>query len=298
MSEDSELMEVFDGDLPHFEQNGRQNGHMTWSARSLASYLGYKDYNIFKAKVLNRAQQTLISLDILVEDHFKQETTVDEDGKKTIDLRLSRCACYLAAMNGDPKKKGVAQAQAYFARFSEECQRYLDDAEQIERVLIRDELSEHEKTLSITAKGAGVKEFALFRNAGYRGLYNMNLSDLRKLKSIPENRSPLDFMGKDELAANLFRTTQTDAKIKREHIRGQKRLEAAAEKVGATVRETMAKISGQRPEDLLAQEDIKKVRKELRSSGKILKNTSAPELFPVHELEQGTYLEAPEERED
>jgi len=177
-------------------------------------------------------------------------------------------------MNGDPKKN-VAKAQAYFARLSQECQRFLDDAEQIERVLIRDELSEHEKTLSITAARAGVEEFALFRNAGYRGLYNMNLSDLRKLKSIPTGRSPLDFMGKDELAANLFRTTQTDAKIKREHIKGQKNLEAAAEAVGVMVHQTIAEISGQRPEDLPAQRNILNL---LRMSPKNLSPEQSQEL--------------------
>jgi len=295
MSENSEFLEVFDGDLPLFEKTGRPNGYTTWSARALAAFLGYKDYDAFKTSALNRAQQTLLSLDILLEEHFKQEVTVDEKGRKVVDLRLSRFACYLAAMNGDTKKKEVAQAQVYFARFSEECQQFLDDSEQIERVLIRDELSEHEKTLSITAKKAGVQDYALFRNAGYRGLYNMNLSDLKKLKNIPERRSPLDFMGKDELAANLFRTTQTDAKIKQDHIKGQKSLERVAERVGETVRETMHKISGQRPEELVAQEDIKKVRKELRSSGDILKHTSLPELGS--ELEPGSYLQAAEEGE-
>lgn len=298
MSEDSEILAVFDGDVPVFEKSGRPNGHTTWSSRAFAKFLGYKDYNIFKASAVNRAMQTLLSLDILVDEHFRQETIVDEDGNKYVDVRLSRFACYLVAMNGDPKKKGVAKAQGYFARFSEECQRFLDDAEQIERVLIRDEISTHEVTLSSTAKRAGVSDFALFKNAGYRGLYNMNLSDLKKLKNIPETRSALDFMGKTELAANLFRTTQTEEKIKQDHTRGQKNLEKVAKKVGETVRETMHKISGQRPEKLPAQEDINRVKKELRYSGKILRDANPAELFQQSPPQPGTYLESPEESDE
>ena len=297
MSDHSEFLEVFEGDIPLFEQNGRPNGYTTWSARAFAEFLGYKDYNVFKASAMNRAQQTLLALDILLDEHFKQEKTVNEDGTEVVDVRLSRFACYLVAMNGDPKKRQVARAQAYFARFNEECQRFLDDAEQIERVLIRDELSVHEVTLSSTAKGAGVADFSLFRNAGYRGLYNMNLADLKKRKGIPEKRSALDFMGKTELAANLFRTTQTEEKIKRGRPTGQKNLEQVAETVGQMVRETMHKISGQKPENLPAQEDIRRVKKELRYSGKVLRDARPPELFHTPPPAPGSYLEAPEEPE-
>lgn len=264
MSEDLQL--IFGGDHPIFEQESRENGITTWSARKFAEYLGYKDYKTFFSSAINRAQQVCLSLEINVSEHFRQETLLDQDGKERTDIRLSRFACYLAAMNGDPKKTEVAKAQAYFATFAEACRRYIHGTEHIERILIRDELSDHEKTLSSTAKQSGVTEYQFFQNAGYRGLYNMNFAQIKKLKQIPDKRSPLDFMGRDELAANLFRITQTDAKIKKEALYGQKTLEKAAEEVGRTVRKTMQKISGQRPEDLPTQEDIRTVKTGLKAT--------------------------------
>lgn len=295
MSEHQGELSLFDGEIPLFEQKGRPNGFTTWSAREIAKWLGYRDYASFKP-VLKRAQEVLLTLNIDIPEHFYQETTVDVKGRESKDMRLSRFACYLVAMNGDVKKKKVAEAQAYFARFSEACQRFLDDGEPIERVLIRKEVSKHERTLSQTAKKAGVHDFALFRNAGYRGLYNMNLTELKKKKGIPEERTPLDFMGKDELAANLFRITQTDAKIKRSGFRGQARLEATAEDVGRTVRETMHQISGQRPENLPPHEDIKIVRAALKDSGDVLKHGGVSDLKELPPPEP--YLEAPEEADD
>lgn len=265
MSDDLQL--IFGGDDPEFEKESRENGIATWSARKFAEYLGYKDYKTFFSSAINRAQQVCLSLEINVSEHFKQEKLIDHTGKEVVDIRLSRFACYLAAMNGDPKKKEVAKAQAYFATFADACRRYIQETEQIERILIRDELSDHEKTLSSTARQAGVIDYQFFQNAGYRGLYNMNISQIKKLKNIPDSRSPLDFMGRDELAANLFRITQTDAKIKREGLQGQKMLEKAAEDVGKTVRKTMKEISGQRPEDLPPMEDIRKVKTGLKATG-------------------------------
>ena len=121
----------------------------------------------------------------------------------------------------------------------------------------------------------------------------MNLDDLKKLKGIPDDRTPLDFMGKDELAANLFQNTQTEAKIKSENIRGQAALEATAEHVGKTVRDTMWKISKQRPESLPTQDDIKKVKVTLKRDAIVLKFSGPSDLTPLPPNE--TYLEAPEE---
>lgn len=264
MSED--LSEIFDPEAPLFEQRSRENGFTSWSAREFAEHLGYKDYNSFFKSAVNRAQQVCMSLDINVSDHFYQDTFLDADGKEVRDIRLSRFACYLAAMNGDVKKPQVAKAQAYFATFADACRRYIQEADDIERIIIRDDITDYEKTLSSTARQAGVREYHFFQNAGYRGLYNMNISELKKLKNIPASRSPLDFMGKDELAANLFRVTQTEAKIKREGIRGQKMAEKAAHDVGRTIRNTMREISGQVPEQLAPVEDIKKLKTGLKAT--------------------------------
>lgn len=260
---------IFDGEYPEFERHCRENGMNSWSASSLAEFLGYKDFKAFSTGPLNRAQQVCLSSDISVADHFKQESCVGEDGRTYTDLRLSRFACYLCAMNGDPKKLQVAQAQAYFASLADSCRNYIEETEQIERVLIRDEISDGEKSLSAEAKAAGVHDYALFKNAGYRGLYNMNLSRLKQLKRTPKGRSPLDFMGKTELAANLFRITQTSEKIKNDGIRGQGALEKTAEKVGKTVRDAMHTISGTRPENLAPEGDINKVKSGLKNTGRV-----------------------------
>jgi len=295
MSGESDIADIFEGNLPLFEQKGRPNGFTTWSARAFAKFLGYKDFGSFK-NALNKAQQVLMTMEIDIAEHFKQEKVIDaETGEGVVDTRMSRFACYLVAMNGDTKKKQVARAQAYFARYNEECQRFMDDTEQIERILIRDELSDHEKTLSRTASKAGVEDFARFQNAGYRGLYNMNLSELKELKSVPKNRSPLDFMGKDELAANLFRITQTDAKIRSDGVNGQRQLEGTAQKVGKTVRETMHKISGQRPENLPGREDIRKLKQGIKGASSIIKEMPAAEVHYLPEPAAPEYPESPYE---
>jgi len=257
-----------------FEALAKKNGFRFWWASELASILGYADINSFR-KAIDRAMVALTNLNIAVFDNITQEQR-ELDGKRVTDYKLSRFACYLAAMNADPKKPQVAQAQGYFVAWADACRLYLEQAEGVERVAIRGEISEHERTLAGTAKMAGVDQYGLFQNAGYRGLYNMDLWKLRSLKGVPERRSPLDFMGKTELAANLFRVTQTEEKIRAERIRGQNALERTAEDVGRKVRKTMMEISGKRPEDLPPAEDIKHVHKKLKSSHRQIRKLDGP----------------------
>lgn len=259
---------------PGFEALAKSNGFRFWWASELAATLGYESLNGFR-KAVERAMMALTNLNIPVFDNIVQEQR-ELGGKFVVDYKLSRFACYLAAMNGDPKKPQVAQAQAYFVQWAEACRLYLEQADGVERVAIRGEISEHERTLSGTAKKAGVTEYGLFQNAGYRGLYNMNLREIRRHKGVPEGRSPLDFMGKTELAANLFRVTQTEEKIRAEGIRGQPALERTAENVGRKVRNTMIEISGKRPENLPPAEDIKEVHKKLKSSHREITKLDKP----------------------
>lgn len=259
---------------PGFETLSKTNGFRFWWASDLATTLGYESLNGFR-KAVERAMMALTSLNIPVFDNIVQEQR-EVDGKLVVDYKLSRFACYLAAMNGDPKKPQVAQAQSYFVAWAEACRLFLEESDGVERVAIRGEISEHERTLSGTAKRAGVTDYALFQNSGYRGLYNMNLREIRRHKGVPDGRSPLDFMGKTELAANLFRVTQTEEKIRGEGIRGQPALERTAENVGRTVRRTMIEISGKRPENLPPAEDIKQVHKKLKSSHREIKKLDKP----------------------
>lgn len=256
----------FESGKKSFEDYGRPNGWRYWYASDLMALLGYENPSTFQ-KVINKAITACAALNIPILDNFQQEQRVI-DGNMIRDTRLSRFACYMTAMNGDSRKPQVAEAQAYFARLAQTIHHYLQQAESVERVLVRDEISENEKTLSGTASAAGIESYALFRNQHYRGLYNMNLNALKGRKGVAGKRSLLDFMGKEELAANLFSITQTEAKIKNEGIRGQQRLETAAFSVGRKVRETMIEISGTHPEDLPIAEDIKTVRSNLKSTHK------------------------------
>src|ERR1017187_7422459 len=249
-------------DRPSFEDLGNENGGKFWYARDFMQMMGYETFAAFQ-KPINKATATCIALNIPIQEHFRQVDRII-DGETVPDFKLTRYACYLVAINGDVRKPEVAAAQAYFVTMAEAFRHYILDAENIERVQIREEVSEQEKTLSTVAFAAGVTQYAFFQNAGYRGMYCMDLSELRQRRGIVTGRSVLDFMSGEELAANLFRITQTHAKIRNERLQGQLRLEGVAHDVGHTVRETMIRISGKAPESLPPAEDIKSVKGKLK----------------------------------
>lgn len=256
----------FEPNKQSFEDFSKENGIKFWYASEFAKMLGYESYDGFK-KAINKAMVACHTLNIPISDNFISVKR-DVDGKLCEDFKLTRFACYLSAMNGDVKKPNVAAAQAYFITISEAFLKYVQSHDGVERVVVRSELTDQEKSLSSTVKKAGVENYAFFQNQGYLGLYNMNLNKIKTLKNVPANRSPLDFMGKQELAANLFRITQTEAKIVNSNITGQKPLEKAAYSVGREVRNTMRKISGQLPENLPAAEDIRNVKQALKGTQK------------------------------
>ena len=173
-------------------------------------------------------------------------------------------------MNGDPRNPQIAAAQLYFAALDQ----IVNDADMLQadnmdRIIARSEISDREVTLSKTAAAAGVENHGWFQNAGYRGMYNMDLADLKKVKNIPDiKRTLFDFMGKDELAANLFRLTLTEGRIKMEQARGQRSLEHLAHDVGQKVRNTMIAEMGKTPESLPIGPDVKLVKKSLKGTDK------------------------------
>ncbi|MFN7919371.1 MAG: hypothetical protein U0Q16_04695 [Bryobacteraceae bacterium] len=258
---------LFDLDSPRFDDISQTNGTRYWYARDLMSALGYDNWGAFK-KAINRAIAACISANMPVADNFIQDRRLV--GEKTVDdYKLTRCACLFVAMNGDPKKPMVAKAQAYFTALALAVQEIPIDSESLDRSVIREEISEREVSLSATAAEAGVEFFGRFKSAGYRGMYNIDYSALKKLKGMPDlRRSLLDFMGRDELAANLFRLTLTEGRIHRDHVRGQAALEDVAERVGRRVRQAMIDETGKRPEDLPISTDIRQVQKGIRSTAK------------------------------
>jgi DNA-damage-inducible protein D len=253
----------FDEGRPNFDSLVKKNGFVFWLASDLMRALGYDRIEPVR-KALNKAMAACAQLAIPIGDNFVEMK--GEDG--SMDWKLSRFACYLTVMNGDPKNQRIAQAQAYFITMAEAFRQHVQEADGVERVLIRAEVSEREVALSSTASTHGVENYAFFQNAGYRGLYNLDMNQVRARKGVPSGRSPLDFMGKTELAANLFRITQTDDKIREDNIRGQRSLERTAEMVGRKVRDTIKEIGGTPPEQLPAAADIKKVRSGLKRAGK------------------------------
>jgi DNA-damage-inducible protein D len=254
----------------HFENNSKENGFTFWYASELMTYLGYANMKTF-TNAINKAIATCTTLQIPIMDNFFQ--FINELGE--YDYKLSRFACYLVVMNSDTRKEPVAKAQAYFAALAGAVQNFFEETEKIDRLAIREEIAEREKSLAGTAKTAKVTNYAFFQNAGYRGLYNLNMEKLKAKRNVPTDRSLLDFMGKEELAANLFRITQTELKIKNENITGQNRLEVTAENVGKMVRKSMQEISGIMPENLPVKDDIKQVKKELKQKSKTIKAIDA-----------------------
>jgi DNA-damage-inducible protein D len=251
----------FDDGRTNFEDLGKPNGIRYWMESDLMRAMDYQTATSFR-KVVQRAMQACLSLNISIEEHFVLSDR---------EYKLTRFACYLIAMNGDNKKEQVAAAQVYFAALAETFLDYLQHVEGVDRCLVRTEMADGQKSLASTAKQHGVHNYPFFQNAGYRGMYNMDLTRLTTYKGLDPKSILLDRMGKAELAANLFRVTQTDEKIKKERVYGQVRLEKTAYDVGKAVRQTVLDLNGTAPEDIPIAPPIQQVRKVLKETSKKFK---------------------------
>lgn len=254
-----------DNAILSFEDFKNQNGITYWWASEFMLMLGYNDIKSFK-KVIDRATRAFISLNI---DHYENIICVNrENGEQ--DFKLTRFACYLIAMNADPKKQEVALVQAYFAQQTRAFELYVENNNDIERVLIRDEIREGNKSLSAVAKKAGVEDYAKFTNAGYLGMYNMMNVQLARRRGCDKEKL-FETMGRSELAANLFRITQTEDRIRNKGIKGQRMLEQTHHDVGREVREIVIRNSGCAPENLPQEQLIPEVKKELKKGFREMK---------------------------
>jgi DNA-damage-inducible protein D len=246
-----------------------------WSAIELMKLLGYTAWQNFEG-VIQRAYIACNQSGLIINEHFseirkKVETEAGIESR-IYDVNVTRYGAYLIAQNADSKKKQVALAQTYFAVQTrrQELRTDFDEhlVEQHRRLSLRNDIAEHNKDLADAAKGAGViqpLEYAAFQNAGYRGLYNgLDATGIKTAKRLPGSAKILDHMGSTELAANLFRLTQAEEKLRRECIKGKANANAAHFEVGKKVRKAIADIGGTMPEKLDPAEDISKIRQRLQ----------------------------------
>ena len=263
--------------IKHIDEEGKE----CWYARELQGVLDYSKWERFSG-VINNAMISCENCGYNVSDHFPGAGKMVKTGdsyRKIKDYKLSRYACYLIAQNADSRKKVVALAQTYFAiqtRKQEILEKeYNALTEDEKRVYQRDLTRKGNYSLNQTAKKAGVKNFDKFHNAGYRGLYNGETADdIAKRKGLRYREEILDNMGSTELAANLFRITQTDEKIKKENIKGENNASDAHNKVGKIVRNAIKEAGGTMPEDLPTPEkSLKELEKERKISNLKIEET-------------------------
>lgn len=245
-------------------------GYNYWLARELYPILEYASWDKF-LNVIKKAKIACTKSNNSIEDHFSHVGKMVKTGdsyREIIDYKLSRYACYLIVQNADPNKNVVALGQTYFAvqtrkqELSE--QEYLNLNEEEKRLYKRDKTKNANYSLQQIAGNAGVKNFDQFHNAGYKGLYNGETADdISKRKGLRYREDILDNMGSEELAANEFRITQTEAKLKRENIKGEQNAKEAHFEIGAKVRKAIADMGGTMPEKLpTPKKSLKEIEKE------------------------------------
>ena len=255
--------------IKHYTEDGVE----FWYARELQAVLEYKKWGNF-VKVIEKAKVACKTAEQSLSEHFADvgKTIAMPKGATKIieDLMLTRYACYLIVMNGDPRKKTIALGQTYFAVQTRKQELEDDEfrtmTEDERRLHLRNDVKGFNKKLANAAQDAGVQNFGKFQNYGYRGLYNgETAADIKARKGLKKGQDILDHMGSTELAANYFRITQTEEKLRREQIKGEENANITHFRVGQKVRQTIAELGGTMPEDLPTPEkSIQQIEKEQR----------------------------------
>ena len=268
MNEIEKYNEKIFEEIKHIDENGNEY----WAARELQIALDYKKWQKFK-NVIENAKTACEQSGFLIDNHFTQMGKMVNIGSKTSrsieDYKLSRYACYLIVQNSDPKKEVVALGQTYFAIQTRKMEltekEYSNLSEDEKRLYQRNLTRKGNYSLNQTAKNAGVKNFDKFHNAGYKGLYNGETADdIAKRKDLRYREDILDNMGSEELAANLFRISQTEAKLKKDNIKGESKANDTHYNIGKNIREVVKKNGGTMPEDLpTPKKSLKEIEKEI-----------------------------------
>ena len=277
MNQISEYNETTFESIKHINEYGKEY----WYARELQVALEYKRWDKF-CKVIENAKIACERSNYVVSDHFVQVGKMVEIGsgakRKQVDYELSRYACYLIVQNADARKKVVALGQTYLAvqtRKQELSEKeYVNLTEEEKRFTQRNLTKKGNYSLNQTAKNCGVKNFDKFHNAGYKGLYNgETANDIAKRKKLRYREDILDNMGSEELAANLFRITQTEAKLKKDNISSEDDANQTHYNIGKNIREVIIKNGGTMPEKLpTPKKSLKELEKEKKIQIKLEKN--------------------------
>ncbi len=255
-------------------------GRDFWSARDFWKILQYSEYRQF-LPVIDKAKMACLNSGHNPDDHFiavMEPIAIGSGAARDMDsFYLSRYACYLIVQNADPSKEIVANGQTYFAIQTRKQELSEQEHEDEKRLFLRDEISKHNVKLAEAAKKVGVREpldYAIFQDHGYKGLYGgLAAKDIHVKKQLKKSQKILDHMGSTELAANLFRATQTEEKLKREPHHSKQQANLTHFNVGSKVRQTIKELGGTMPENLPAHDSIQKVkRKKLKSKKKKLKD--------------------------
>jgi DNA-damage-inducible protein D len=261
-----------------------EDGAEFWSSRQLGKILDYAEYRNF-LPVIEKAKIACSQSGQAISDHFvemHEMVSIGSTAQREMEsVRLSRYACYLIVQNGDPSKPVIANGQTYFAIQTRRQELASDEAfqqlqEDEKRLFLRNELKEHNKQLVEAAQRAGVEttlDFAIFQNHGYKGLYGgLDAKGIHGRKGLKKSQQILDHMGSTELAANLFRATQTEEKLKRDQVQGKSKAYKTHYEVGQKVRQTIQELGGTMPEDLPTPSvSVKSISQEQSGSPKGLK---------------------------
>lgn len=258
-------------DIKRLDDNNREY----WSSRDLAGALEYPDYRKF-LNVIDKAKFACENSGEVIHNHFvhmDEMVNIGSGAKRTVDtIYFSRYACYLIIQNSDPTKVVVAKGQTYFAiqtRRQEKTDNLIEDNK---RVFLREQMKKHNVSLTQAASMAGVENYAIFQNYGYKGLYDgLTKQDIHLRKKLKKSQHILDHMESEELAANLFRATQADAKIRRENIKGEISANLAHYEVGQKVRNTIKSLGGTMPENLPTPDSIGKAHTRIKKAEKTKK---------------------------
>nr|DAX42283.1 MAG TPA: DNA-damage-inducible protein D [Caudoviricetes sp.] len=276
--------------IKHINEYGQE----FWYARELQTVLEYTEWRNFNI-IIDKAKEACKASGMPINDYFVDVNKIVHLGvadRKIQDIVLSRYACYLIVMNGDPRKEVIALGQTYFAiktREQELAENFNSLTEDEKRLSTRSELTKHNKSLAEAAQNAGITtslDYAIFQNMGYQGLYGgLTAKDIHQRKGLKKSQQILDHMGSTELAANLFRATQTDEKLRKENITDKGLANQTHYDVGSEVRQTIKRLGGTMPENLpTPDKSIKKIEKEQQ---KKIAKADNPQTNEIEAIKQG-----------